>query len=50
MDSWIVHAWQVFDSWILMLCSLKNGEVFRTPTPFYFVMMQGHFILICASI
>ena len=28
MDSWIVHAWEVFDSWIVPEWSLKNKELF----------------------
>ena len=29
MDLWIVHAWEVFDSWIVPVLSLKNKELFR---------------------
>ena len=29
MDSLIVHAWEVFDSWIVLAWSLKNKELFR---------------------
>ena len=29
MDSWIVHAWEVFNSWIVPAWSHKNKELFR---------------------
>ena len=34
LDSLIVHAWQVFVSWIVLSWILKNGEVFQTPPTF----------------
>ena len=29
LDLWIVHAWEVFDSWIVPVWNLKNEELFR---------------------
>ena len=45
LDSWIVHAWQVFNSWIVLAWSIRN----RTLTPF-FVTLQAHLSGISAPI
>ena len=28
LESWIVHAWEVFDSWIVPAWTLKNKKLF----------------------